>query len=464
MKLGKFRLNSLTGRLSLVLGAFTLVTIIVVLIFNSVVKVQWMKKYARDQVNLVKLVMDFRDHIPDAQEDELRARLTQGNSVAIGPISIDSLIPIDEVSDEFLKHFSREIQQTSFRKEYTLLFEREESFDWLWMVFEQTNSNPDRYFGIGFPLRYDGYQNLIWSLSIAIAVIGLVFIACVFIARGLSRSFSQVSVAAEQFRGLEGFEPLPDSGPIEVRTLARNFNKMAEEITALTTNRTTISAGLAHDLRTPLTRITLALEFLPEETDPKLVSSIQNNLKRMTSFIADATLYAKGESETEREVDLKQLIESTVGVINSNISIEWKGEISSKVFVAVTALDRCITNLVYNAQFHGKGASLSVIVNSEDVEIHVVDQGPGIPKEDRERVLRPFVRLDHSRNLDTGGSGLGLAIVAQLCLIHNWSIRLEENSAGGGLDVVLGIPLKTTINWKENKLQKPSYMDTHYPA
>ena len=90
---------------------------------------------------------------------------------------------------------------------------------------------------------------------------------------------------------------------------------------------------------------------------------------------------------------------------------------------------------------YGENVRVQVRVTQDDAEIHVLDDGPGIPVAERQRILQPFVRLDESRNLETGGSGLGLAIVNQLCLIHNWTLEIGASPAGG-TDVAITIPTK----------------------
>ena len=106
-----------------------------------------------------------------------------------------------------------------------------------------------------------------------------------------------MATQAERFRGLENIEPLAETGPRELVSLARNFNTMASEISVLLANRTTLMAGISHDLRTPLTRMRLALALLPDDIDKQLVRRFENNLESMDELIRDALRFAKGTSE-----------------------------------------------------------------------------------------------------------------------------------------------------------------------
>ena len=104
----------------------------------------------------------------------------------------------------------------------------------------------------------------------------------------------------EAFRGAEGFSPLPEKGPRELVTLAQSFNRMAREISELLSSRTTLLAGISHDLRTPLARMRLAVELLPEDVDPELVGRMAGNLERMDELIGDALRFARARASRRR--------------------------------------------------------------------------------------------------------------------------------------------------------------------
>ena len=270
------------------------------------------------------------------------------------------------------------------------------------------------------------------------------------VVRRISRPLTEVAEAASTFRGIGGFTPLPETGMDEFVLLARSFNTMAAEIETLIANRTTLSAGISHDLRTPLTRMTLALELLPDDVDPKLVQRFRSNLASMDALITDAAYFARGEPEKATKADAVRLIRGIVQSIDESTEITWSTQPTKRVPLATSALERCLRNLVENAQRHAKAVRVHVSASQDALEIHVLDDGPGIPEQDRLRVLQPFVRLEESRNTKTGGSGLGLAIVAQLCQIQGWGIELGD-SPSGGTDAKLLIPLNKRESQKARR-------------
>lgn len=295
---------------------------------------------------------------------------------------------------------------------------------------------------IGFsPGRRD-----IEPLYVGIIIFGLgaaiVFLTSLYIVQRITRPLVAAAERVESFRGGENFEPLPERGPRELVSLARNFNTMAREISALLSNRTTLLAGISHDLRTPLTRMRLALELLPADVDPKLIERFERNLEAMDALIGDTLRFARGTSESTQRVLLVPFIEDVVDAYDASIPFEVVPGIPGpeELKLAPGALKRVLTNLISNAQQHGSG----VHVRLEGTEVHVIDHGDGIPDEYKEQVFQPFFRLDSSRSVVTGGSGLGLAIVMQLCQAHGWRVRIED-PPGGGTDVVVSLAPATPL-------------------
>ncbi|MCY3883437.1 MAG: ATP-binding protein [Gammaproteobacteria bacterium] len=293
---------------------------------------------------------------------------------------------------------------------------------------------------VGFNPELPHVQQVFVGLSLLGVVVAIMLIISFLVVRRISRPLKEVAEAAATFRGVGTFDPLPETGLDEFRLLAKSFNTMAEEIETLIANRTTLSAGISHDLRTPLTRMSLAVELLPKEVDPKLVDRFRENLASMETLISDAAYFAKGEAEVATKINVRRLVRATVQSIDEHIQISWDGAHLENALLARGALQRCIANLVVNAKGHAFGARVRVAATDDQLQIHVLDDGPGIAKKDRMRILQPFVRLEESRNVKTGGSGLGLAIVAQLCQIHDWLISIGE-SESGGTDATLSIPI-----------------------
>lgn len=268
-------------------------------------------------------------------------------------------------------------------------------------------------------------------LYVAIIIVSLgaaiVFFTSLFVVQRVTRPLVKVAKQAERFRGLENIEPLAETGPRELVSLARNFNTMASEISVLLANRTTLMAGISHDLRTPLTRMRLALALLPDDIDKQLVRRFENNLESMDELIRDALRFAKGAGEKSQEFELVTIVEDTLGIFEQDVELRVNVTRSYRVILAPNAFSRVLTNLVANGFKHGG----QVIVTVTATELVVMDNGPGIPPEHRSQIFQPFFRLDRSRNATTGGSGLGLAIVDQLCQTHGWTITVGESPLGG---------------------------------
>ena len=270
----------------------------------------------------------------------------------------------------------------------------------------------------------------------------------------VAQPLTRAALAVEAFRGTEGFQPLPEEGPEELVTLAASFNAMAKNVTELLSNRTTLLAGISHDLRTPLTRMRFALEMLPASVDAKLVERFERNLAAMEELIADALRFSRGAGEAPSQVDFRVYLEAVVRDVDEDLDIEWRKTPPELVEIATGAFQRVVANLIRNARQHASGARLAVDYDG-DLVFQVIDDGPGIPPQDRGKVFQPFYRLERSRSRATGGSGLGLAIVAQLCEAHGWRIRLGSSDSGGTVAEVT-VPLAGSADTaeKSNKLTR----------
>lgn len=301
-----------------------------------------------------------------------------------------------------------------------------ESDDLLWVDVPMANY----VMQIGFSSQRRDVQPV--YVGIVIILIGAIIVAVTsgFIVRRLAGPLSRTAEAVEAFRGAGGFQDLPEEGPEELVTLAASFNAMARDVTDLLANRTTLLAGISHDLRTPLTRMRFAVELLPDDVDPEVVERFERNLTAMEELISDALRFSRGAGEEPHEVAFREYLEAVVANIDEELRVDWRGTIPDSVSIATGAFQRVVGNLVRNAQQHGGGAEV-VVDCEEDLALHVIDDGPGIPEAERDKVFQPFYRLDNSRSRATGGSGLGLAIVYQLCQAHGWSVTLASSARGG---------------------------------
>jgi two-component system osmolarity sensor histidine kinase EnvZ len=232
---------------------------------------------------------------------------------------------------------------------------------------------------IGFsPARRD-IQPL--NVGIVIVVLGalIVFLASLGIVQRITRPLVMAAERVEEFRGGENFEQLPEQGPRELVLLARSFNTMAREISALLSNRTTLLAGISHDLRTPLTRMRLALALLPDDVDRNLVARFERNLEAMDGLIGDALRFARGTQETPQTLELLPFVREVLGGFEQTIPLTAVNAEGLCLALAPGALQRVLMNVIGNALQHAEG----VRVHVDGRRIEVSDAGPGIPIEAR---------------------------------------------------------------------------------
>ena len=301
-----------------------------------------------------------------------------------------------------------------------------------------------RIIRISFPHARIGARPPIAALLVAAAGTLLILLTSLLLVRRLIRPLDRLSRATRRIGQGAAFTPLPETGPRELVTLTRSVNRMAGEIGQLLDNRTTLFAGISHDLRTPITRMQLTLEMLPAGTDPELVAGLRRDLKEMTRIISDTLDLARGLGTHEPEdVDLREFIDGIVTAQRSGgARIDWLPGNCCSCAVDTLALQRVLSNLIENGLRYGGSAPLALRCHCTGTAavIEVLDRGTGIPAAEREQLFQPFRRLDRSRSRHTGGSGLGLAIVRQLCEVHDWQIRLLPRD-GGGTRAELQIPL-----------------------
>jgi signal transduction histidine kinase len=261
--------------------------------------------------------------------------------------------------------------------------------------------------------------------------------------RFASRPLRELAGAADRLGRGETFAPLPETGPQETRQANVAFNRMRERLDRYIRDRTAMLAAVAHDLRTPITSLRLRAEFIE---DDEARAKILESLGEMQAMAEAVLAFARGDAESEptRPTDLAALVESVVEDAAEH-GRDAAFEDSEPVTLACRpfALKRAVGNLVDNATFHGVRARARVEATAEEARIVVDDDGPGIPKEELERVFDPFVRLEASRSRETGGAGLGLAIARTIVRGHGGDVRLE-NRPEGGLRAIVTLPRSAT--------------------
>ncbi len=220
-------------------------------------------------------------------------------------------------------------------------------------------------------------------------------------------------------------------GATEVRQAAAAFNLMRNRLQRQMSQRTEMLAGVSHDLRTPLTRMKLAIAMLGGSTPG--VQDLKDDVEEMERMVEGYLAFARGEgSEPLSRVNLREIVEDVAGAARrQGADVDMVAEGALTLPVRKEAMRRCISNLVSNAQRYGHRVQITATRTRDTVEICIDDDGPGIPEDSREMVFRPFSRLDQSRNAETGGVGLGLTIARDVVHGHGGEIFLEESPLGG---------------------------------
>ncbi|MDA9904605.1 ATP-binding protein [Hyphomicrobiales bacterium] len=282
---------------------------------------------------------------------------------------------------------------------------------------------------------------LVWMVISSILILS---IAILFLRQQI-KPIEKLAKAAESFgigRKIKNFKP---TGATEVRKAADAYIKMQERIEKFLEQRTLMLAGVSHDLRTPLTRIKLQLEMYSNQKGNTELLKDVNEMQYMLETYLDFSQTASSEEDTE--VDLKELIDNIISTSNEKskiISLKPTNLKNIKYICKKIALKRCVINLINNAKAFGDEVLITLNKSNKEITITIEDNGPGIPKKDYEKALRPFQRLDSSRNQNIAGSGLGLSISQEIMNSIGGNIKLSKSKLGG-LKVIMALPLKGNI-------------------
>jgi two-component system, OmpR family, osmolarity sensor histidine kinase EnvZ len=270
------------------------------------------------------------------------------------------------------------------------------------------------------------YIFVMWMLGSSLVLLA---VATVFL-RNQVKSLRRLAEAADSFGKGRPVPSFKVEGAVEVRRAAIAFMTMRDRLQRQVRQRTQMLAGVSHDLRTPLTRMKLALEILGN--DPA-VAELKSDVAEMEHMVHGYLDFVRGEgTEASVETDISLLIEDLAADLRREgtpLTVTPPPEFVMPV--RPNALRRCLSNLIGNARRHASHVWLTGIVVADGIDILVDDDGPGIPPANRARVFRPFVRLDASRNPLTGGVGLGLTIARDVARSHGGDVRLETSPQGG---------------------------------
>ena len=276
---------------------------------------------------------------------------------------------------------------------------------------------------------------LLWMVGTSLV---LLTVAILFL-RNQIRPILRLADAAESFgkgREVPDFRP---RGAREVRSAAAAFLEMKGRVERTMEQRTTMLAGVSHDLRTILTRFKLEMALIGDSPE---VEAMKKDIDEMARMLEAYMAFARGDSvEPSAPTDMAAFLEEL------KVDAERQGDKATVVFhgesvvtVRPAAFKRCLANLVSNAARYASNISITGHRDHRWLTVTVDDDGPGIPLGMREEVFKPFLRLDHARNQDEGGTGLGLAIARDIARSHGGDITLGDSPLGG-LRATVQIPV-----------------------
>lgn len=276
---------------------------------------------------------------------------------------------------------------------------------------------------------------ILWFVLSAVAMAPIAWI----FARRLSGPIKVLADAAERLGRDPRATPLVVEGSAEIGIAVAAFNDMQERLRRYVEDRTAMVGSIAHDLRTPLTRLRFRIESAPEDQRAKMASDIdqmEEMISATLAFVRDATRPAE-----RTPLELSSLLESLCDEM-AETGARTEVERSDKVVLEgdPMALRRLFSNLLENAVKFGGRARARVIREPSHAVVEIDDDGPGIPAADAERVFEPFYRREPSRSRQTGGIGLGLAVVRSIARGHGGDVSLV-NRTGGGLTARVQLPL-----------------------
>lgn len=357
---------------------------------------------------------------------ELLLELAEQEGIHIYPAEPEDRLSIPDEDRPMLQLLAAEIRRELGEDTRVALARNDETAFWV-----SFHIGEDEYWIMLPPERVQRQLALQW-LGWGALVLVLAVAAAWLIVFRLRRPLAALTAAAREIGRGRVPPPLDESGPEEIRTVSRAFNRMTHNLARVEEDRALILAGVSHDLRTPLARLRLGMEM--SGADDATIQAMSTDIEEMDRIIGQFLDFARGSGgENHSEVDVTELAHDVVRhyrdtghLIDAHIATEARAK------ARPLALRRLLANLLDNALRYGEGAevSLHVEVEADVLRIEVRDRGPGIPNTEVERMKQPFTRLEMARS-GQGGSGLGLAIVDRIARMHQGEFELLPREGGG---------------------------------
>ena len=277
--------------------------------------------------------------------------------------------------------------------------------------------------------RFEPAFGLQW-LGWGAALLALALAGAWLIASMIARPLARLTQAAGRLGRGEPHRPLAEGGARELRSVAAAFNRMASDLERMERERAMVLAGISHNLRTPLSRLRLALEMSGAE--PGATQAMAADIDEIDAIIGQFLDFARGTDERKSREDLNAVVgELAEHYRKIHQQVVFRPGAVPPFRFARMAVRRAVANLVDNAlRYAGQPVEIRTSVSDRKILVEVLDRGPGIPPGEAERLKRPFTRLDSSRS-GARGAGLGLAIVERVARSHHGTLELLPREGGG---------------------------------
>jgi two-component system, OmpR family, osmolarity sensor histidine kinase EnvZ len=389
------------------------------------------RELARQTVSVVNLTRAALVSADPVLRRELLVELNDREGIRIYPVTNEEVLaplrpegPLERVAGRMRTQLGQATRfaaaRDGMRGFWVSFFIDEDEF---WVMLPRERFEPE--LGLGW-LGWGG------------ALLALALLGAWLIASRIARPLAGLAEAARRIGRGEAPAPLAEDGARELRTVQSAFNRMAGDLASMERERAMVLAGISHDLRTPLSRLRLALEMSGAEA--AAAQGMNADIEEMDQVIGQFLDFARGDGEQREAVDVDALADEVAGhFAKLGKPVRRSGTAGAAIPAARMALHRALTNLVENALRYA-GGDIEVAVSQHDghVLLEVLDRGPGIPPDEADRLKRPFTRLDEARS-GRGGAGLGLAIVERVARAHGGRFELAARE-GGGLAARLVLP------------------------
>ncbi|MDG5487415.1 HAMP domain-containing sensor histidine kinase [Sphingomonas sp. BGYR3] len=281
---------------------------------------------------------------------------------------------------------------------------------------------------------------LIWQLIAQTLVLyAVVMLPIVVLGRRIARPLRSLAQSAASFNPAQPGEPVPERGPEDVRSVISAYNGLSGRVTAMLDEKDRMLGAIGHDLRTPLAALRVRIESVEDEQDRARMAEIIEEMHRTLEDILSLARMGR-PSEPHSDVDLAALVDAVVADFE-DLGADVTATEAPRITIRIrpTLMRRALRNLIENAVKYAGSAEVRLVPGERDVCIEVADHGPGIPEDKIDDVFDAFIRVETSRNRDTGGIGLGLALARAIVRDAGGTITLT-NRQGGGLIAAIRLP------------------------